>query len=287
MEKKLNKIKVIVPFYNAAQYITNCAQSILQQDYDNFEVVFIDDASTDGSFDNLPKCSYKKNEDGTIKIGDDGKPEIDSCDAIFEITKCLNVITIQSPERRTALPNIHFAIMQYCNDLEDIVVLIDGDDAISKGTLSYVNDLYNENKNWVHYGSSKWSNGMRPCDSEYTKEEYQNVRKAPFRVSHLRSFRFGAYLQIPKQDPDLKCYKWDDGKWFTHSYDTAMFFALLDITPFDKLKRSDKILYYYNRENILNEDKNGGQSIQTAVHIECSNRPPFKQVLDYHTGELA
>ena len=42
-------ISVIVPVYNVAQYLPQCVDSILSQDYGNLEVILIDDGSTDGS----------------------------------------------------------------------------------------------------------------------------------------------------------------------------------------------------------------------------------------------
>ena len=42
-------ISVIVPIYNAEQYIDRCIKSILKQTYSNLEVLLIDDGSSDGS----------------------------------------------------------------------------------------------------------------------------------------------------------------------------------------------------------------------------------------------
>ena len=48
--KKMNPlVSVIVPLYNYEKYIKWCIKSILKQDYDNFEVIVINDCSTDGS----------------------------------------------------------------------------------------------------------------------------------------------------------------------------------------------------------------------------------------------
>ena len=49
------KISVIVPVYNAGLYLRPCVESILGQTYTNFEVIFIDDASTDQSVAYLQK----------------------------------------------------------------------------------------------------------------------------------------------------------------------------------------------------------------------------------------
>lgn len=42
-------ISVIVPVYNVAVYLPQCVESILSQDYNNLEVILIDDGSTDNS----------------------------------------------------------------------------------------------------------------------------------------------------------------------------------------------------------------------------------------------
>ncbi len=44
-------ISVIVPVYNVEKYLRQCIQSVLAQTYSAFELILIDDASTDGSAD--------------------------------------------------------------------------------------------------------------------------------------------------------------------------------------------------------------------------------------------
>ena len=61
MEKDL--ISIIVPMYNAAQFIKKCITSILNQTYKNFELLIINDGSTDNS---LEICN--KFKDQRIKI---------------------------------------------------------------------------------------------------------------------------------------------------------------------------------------------------------------------------
>lgn len=58
MEKKeRDLISIIVPVYNAEKYITRCVQSILEQEYTNFELILIDDGSTDESSNILSRLS--------------------------------------------------------------------------------------------------------------------------------------------------------------------------------------------------------------------------------------
>lgn len=43
------KVSVIIPVYNAEKYIERCVASLLGQTYDDIELIFVDDASTDAS----------------------------------------------------------------------------------------------------------------------------------------------------------------------------------------------------------------------------------------------
>ena len=58
-------ISVIVPVYNAEQYIKNCVQSIQNQTCSDFELILINDGSTDSS---LNICKNLAEEDKRIKV---------------------------------------------------------------------------------------------------------------------------------------------------------------------------------------------------------------------------
>lgn len=61
MGEEVMKVSVIVPVYNGVRYITRCVESILCQLGRDMELIIVDDASTDGTFD-LLKSRYKNNE---------------------------------------------------------------------------------------------------------------------------------------------------------------------------------------------------------------------------------
>lgn len=63
MKEKL--ISIIIPMYNAEKYITECIDSILEQKYKNFEIVIIDDGSSDNS---IHICEKLREKDERIVI---------------------------------------------------------------------------------------------------------------------------------------------------------------------------------------------------------------------------
>ena len=43
----MEKISVIVPVYNVEEYLDRCVESIVNQTYNNLEIILVDDGSTD------------------------------------------------------------------------------------------------------------------------------------------------------------------------------------------------------------------------------------------------
>ena len=56
---KKNKLSIIVPVYNAEEYLDECLTSILTQKFRDFELVIVNDGSTDGSLNIIKKFQKK------------------------------------------------------------------------------------------------------------------------------------------------------------------------------------------------------------------------------------
>ena len=65
MAKNNPKISIIVPVYNQEKYLSKCLDNILEQTYKNFELICVDDGSTDNSQNILKK--YEK-LDGRVEV---------------------------------------------------------------------------------------------------------------------------------------------------------------------------------------------------------------------------
>lgn len=101
---KLPKISVIIPCYNVENYITKCINSVLEQSYENIEVVLIDDGSTDNTSNVLLKCIESRS----------------------------NVIYVQN--KNSGVSNARNTGLDKATG--EYVMFLDSDDYISKNTIS-------------------------------------------------------------------------------------------------------------------------------------------------------
>lgn len=60
-----NLISVIIPVYNAENYLARCLDSVVNNSYKCLEIILVDD----GSVDNSPQiCDYYAKKDNRIKV---------------------------------------------------------------------------------------------------------------------------------------------------------------------------------------------------------------------------
>jgi len=209
----MNRLVFIIPFRNVSSFIEDCYKSLLGQSNQNWIAIFCDDASTDGTSNLIPKNDH------------------------FFIRKNSN--------RITALPNIHYGIMESNLNDEDIICLLDGDDAlIRKDSVDIILNLYNDDT-LLTYGQYVWPNGQVGHCKPYTREEFNNLRNGGYWASHIRTFKYKLYKEILNQDPELSCYKDNNGNFYTITYDVAIMTPLMEIAGFNRIKFNPDPVYYY------------------------------------------
>jgi glycosyltransferase involved in cell wall biosynthesis len=228
-----NRFVFIVPFFNAKKFIKECADSLISQNYKNWVAIFCDDASTDGTVDNIP-------EDDRFFI---------------KILK----------NRVGGLMNIHMCIVESMLEDDDIICILDGDDKLLiNNSINIINDLYDDNT-LLTYGQYITSYGKLGHSQAYTKESFSKLRKIGFITSHIKTFKYKLYKEFLRLDPNLDQYKDDTGNWYNHACDVAKMIPLIEIAGFDKIKFNPIPIYYYRIHN--NNIENTELQKKNASHI--------------------
>ena len=62
------KISVLIPMYNRKHYIEDCINSVLNQTFQDFEIIIRDNCSTDGSFEFVAEKYSQQISSGKIKL---------------------------------------------------------------------------------------------------------------------------------------------------------------------------------------------------------------------------
>jgi FkbM family methyltransferase len=259
-----NKIYVVSPFYNAANYLENHILSVATQDYDNYTHILIDDCSTDNSaavcqstIDKLPKALQQK----------------------FKI--------IQRTEKYGAVRNQ----IQTIRDLEpdSIVFLLDGDDSLinDNSLFHYYNDMYCNDTEFT-YGSC-WSlvDNIPLIAQEYPEDVKQSrsYRSHHFNwilpYTHLRTFR--KRLLDGVEDAQFKN---QDNQWYGAGGDGSVFYALIEQADPNQVKAIQDITVFYNDVNPLNDYKvNAQEQNKNAREIISMNQPKKKILIAIPTAK--
>lgn len=69
-------VSVIIPVFNFEEYIEETINSVLKQSYKNFEIIVIDDSSTDNTFKIVQSLSKKFSSIKCFKIDHSGRPSV-------------------------------------------------------------------------------------------------------------------------------------------------------------------------------------------------------------------
>lgn len=239
MVDKERSIKVIVPVYNAQDYIEKCIQSIASQDYQNYEVYIINDDSSDGT-------------SGAIKDTISGldwwiRPKF------HVIENAINV---------GALENQIYTIRNHCV-AGDIIMLIDGDDRLvnDPNIFKKYSRYYDEDGCDMTYGSC-WSEADNiplvaqeyPDYIKWNRDYKQYLFNWNFPYSHLRTFGYNLFEKI-----DLTKLQDSSGNYYKAGGDGALIYELLENCDSDRVKVVSDIVYIYNDLNPLNDYKVNSQ----------------------------
>ncbi|MET3537574.1 glycosyltransferase family 2 protein [Chryseobacterium limigenitum] len=173
----MKKISILIANYNNGNFFRDCYISLINQTYKNWEVIIVDDASTDNSVD-IIKETIK--QDKRFQLYENGENK--GCG--FTKRKCME-----------------YATGEVCGYL-------DPDDALYPTALEKSIQQYGNNNIVATYSK------MMMCDKELsqqkifgnTKQIYNNLYffNCPIQFAHFFTFRRETYLKTQGINPDLK-----------------------------------------------------------------------------------
>jgi len=247
-----NNFFIITPSFNNEEWVKHNLASLLIQTYQNYKVLYINDASTDNTLEEVK--SIVENDD--------------------------RFIIINNIENKGAMYN-YFEHLDMIND-NDIVVHLDGDDWLyDNEVLEKLNNLYNETDCWMSYGGFVvWNGGLEattpyPQNTNYDTfvHNYKLYRKDLWRASHLRTYRAFLLKAIDKNDLiDLV-----SGKYYWHASDLAFQYPAMEMAGESKIQNVNFYSHVYNQHpKLLNRTREREHKDNTKYEVEIRNRKKYK-----------
>lgn len=114
MSKKINKFSIIIANYNGEEYLWNCLSSVFASNYPKFEVIIVEDGSTDGSMEIIQKFQKK-----------------------------YKMVLIQNKKNLGLVANRNKAIKRAKGD---ILVFLDNDTEVDKNWIRSLNDVFSKDE---------------------------------------------------------------------------------------------------------------------------------------------
>ena len=239
---------IITASYNNTQWCSKYFHSLVQQEYDNWIVIYIDDNSTDDTFEHIQSLAKEYHVEHKF-------------------------IIIKNRQRYGHLYNQYTAIHTCQKD--HIILIVDGDDWLANThVFSTINKTYENENIWLTYGQFWYlkKNKKGFCRAIPPDILARNtIREISWRTSHLRTFYAGLFQQIPYQDLLYQ------GKPFPKCVDVVTMFAMIELAG-KHIKFIPDILYIYNDDNPLSYHHNPLPQKELEAYIRTM--PPYAPLKD-------
>jgi glycosyltransferase involved in cell wall biosynthesis len=252
-----NRFIIITPSFNNEEWVEYNIASILNQTYTNFKVLYIDDCSTDNTYDKVKS--------------------IVETDTRFTV--------IRNETNKGAAYNYIEYVDSISDDDNDILVHLDGDDWFyDDHVLENLNKLYNEKDYWMTYGRFMCYDGTNQLTESTVYgvphddfiHDNKLYRRDQFKASHLRTYRSFLFKKIDKND--LKSLETKEYYW--HAIDVAWGSICLEMCPKDKIGVPDFFTCVYNmapKNYVRSQERQAPENHK--FEIEIRNRKKYKEGL--------
>ena len=249
LETEKVKFCIVTPSYNNFPYAIQTLNSVFGQNYHNWRMIYIDDASNDGMSELVAKI----------------KQESNLPDEKFTLHRY--------PERlRSALYSFYYAAHNFCLD-DEVMVNLDGDDLLATpNILNKLAEVYASGKTWItssHFIDT--SNGsIVGCNKDIFLGNWSNIRSLPWNTSHLRTYYTWLFKKIKPEDLQYQ------GKFITSAPDLALMYPMLEMAGSEKMECLSDVMYLY-RVHKNNEGKIYVNEI-SDIEKHIRSTPAYKQL---------
>jgi glycosyltransferase involved in cell wall biosynthesis len=252
---------IIVPSFNNSEWVEKNLSSIFGQKYDQYRVIYIDDASNDNTLA-LVKAYIDSRQYGH------------------------RIDVIHNDVNKGACENIYNAV-RLCGD-DEIAVILDGDDWFAhERVLARLNEIYANPNVWLTYGSYieypsysyTVANFAHPLPKKVIeKNTIRTYIRKHWCLSHLRTFYSSLYKKIKREDLFF------EGKFYDAAQDLGFMIPLVEMAG-NHAQFVNEVLLIYNRANALNDHKLRAKRQQlVAQHI--LDLPPYARLQDLGLNAL-
>ncbi len=239
---------IVITSYNNEQWYLQNITSACNQTYKNFEIIFTDDCSPDGTGSKVE--SYLENNPPPCKV-----------------------TIIKNHVRCGALQNIYRSVAR-CEP-HHIIVSLDGDDWFAHTeVLSTLNSVYADDNVWMTHGQLQMYPGNTICD--WSKKMPADVvknnsyRSHPNIPTHLRTFYAWLFRKIKLED------LLHEGSFYPVTWDMAFMIPMMEISG-GKHAFIDKVLYIYNECNAIS-DFRVNKALQRALDLKIRAEKPYQPI---------
>ena len=248
------KFCVVMPGYNVDKYITQSINSVFIQSYHNWQLVVINDMSTDNTSQILTEIQEHSG---------------------LQPSK-FNVIT-HTIKMSSASYSFYEASHHYC-DQESVIVFLDADDLLANhNTLENIASIYQNNKNiWVTFGSYTVFNQTHQIETNldffnlnFNSNDLNNIRSRPWVTSHLKTAYNWLFQKIDPKDLKIQ------DNFITAANDIAMMLPLIEMAGPNRVHPIKEVTCLYRvHESSTHNDRR---------ELQIANEKYFKSLPRYQT----
>lgn len=240
-------ITAIVVSYNNSKWYKKNLDSIFNQKYSNFDVIYVDDCSPDGTADLAESYVNKLGQSSKFKL-------------------------IRNKANAGSMANKYTASHMAAD--KSIVVLVDGDDWLAHNKVfKYINKVYSTTNCWMTYGQFvRYPTGKKGHCKKLSHSENFRALDQTY-VSHLRTY-YAKLFKLVKKEDLMK-----DGQFVPVSEDVAGSLPMLEMAR-GHIRFISKILYVYNQAHEFNDFKKFPKEQVDIVNYIKSKKPyqPISQI---------